>query len=285
VFERFTERARQVVVLAQEEARGLLHNYIGTEHILLGLLREKEGLAARVLETFDITVERVRDQVTRIVGSGDEATPGQIPFTPRAKKVLELAHRESLSLGHNYIGTEHILLALVREHEGVATRILLDFDADPERVRGEVTRMLSGPSRGPRVSIDDPRPVRLNRGRRGLDPRFGHPEDLPEPAIDWPRASLMWRPEGLELRVPLNLNDGAIATFAADEVWSSPPLQGLRREIWRGWLALASGSLLDEIDPIELRRMLDEAAKRALDVGGRERGRVEDFLRRLRQGD
>jgi hypothetical protein len=95
----------------------------------------------------------------------------------------------------------------------------------------------------------------------------------------------MWRPEGLELRVPLNLNDGAMATFAADEVWSSPPLQGLRREIWRGWLALASGSLLDEIDPIELRRMLDEAAKRALDVGGRERGRVEDFLRRLRQGD
>jgi len=145
VFERFTERARQVVVLAQEEARQLKHNYIGTEHILLGLLREEEGLAARVLESLDITVERVRAQVVRIVGSGEEVTSGQIPFTPRAKKVLELALREALSLGHNYIGTEHILLGLVRENEGVAARILLDFDADSEKIRNEVIRMLSGP--------------------------------------------------------------------------------------------------------------------------------------------
>jgi ATP-dependent Clp protease ATP-binding subunit ClpC len=145
VFERFTERARQVVVLAQEEARILKHNYIGTEHILLGLLREEEGLAARVLESLDITVERVRAQVVRIVGSGEEVTSGQIPFTPRAKKVLELALREALSLGHNYIGTEHILLGLVRENEGVAARILLDFDADSEKIRNEVIRMLSGP--------------------------------------------------------------------------------------------------------------------------------------------
>ncbi len=146
MFERFTERARQVVVLAQEEARTLKHNYIGTEHILLGLLREEEGLAARVLESLDITVERVRAQVVRIVGSGEEVTSGQIPFTPRAKKVLELALREALSLGHNYIGTEHILLGLVRENEGVAARILLDFDADSEKIRNEVIRMLSGPS-------------------------------------------------------------------------------------------------------------------------------------------
>src|ERR671912_108846 len=145
MFERFTERARQVVVLAQEEARTLKHNYIGTEHILLGLLREEEGLAARVLESLDITVERVRAQVVRIVGSGEEVTSGQIPFTPRAKKVLELALREALSLGHNYIGTEHILLGLVRENEGVAARILLDFDADAEKIRNEVIRMLSGP--------------------------------------------------------------------------------------------------------------------------------------------
>jgi ATP-dependent Clp protease ATP-binding subunit ClpC len=145
MFERFTERARQVVVLAQEEARTLKHNYIGTEHILLGLLREEEGLAARVLESLDITVERVRGQVVRIVGSGEEVTSGQIPFTPRAKKVLELALREALSLGHNYIGTEHILLGLVRENEGVAARILLDFDADSEKIRNEVIRMLSGP--------------------------------------------------------------------------------------------------------------------------------------------
>jgi ATP-dependent Clp protease ATP-binding subunit ClpC len=147
MFERFTERARQVVVLAQEEARTLKHNYIGTEHILLGLLREEEGLAARVLESLDITVERVRAQVVRIVGSGEEVTSGQIPFTPRAKKVLELALREALSLGHNYIGTEHILLGLVRENEGVAARILLDFDADAEKIRNEIIRMLSGPGR------------------------------------------------------------------------------------------------------------------------------------------
>jgi ATP-dependent Clp protease ATP-binding subunit ClpC len=150
MFERFTERARQVVVLAQEEARTLKHNYIGTEHILLGLLREEEGLAARVLESLDITVERVRAQVVRIVGSGEEVTSGQIPFTPRAKKVLELALREALSLGHNYIGTEHILLGLVRENEGVAARILLDFDADAETIRESV---LQGMRRAPPPTV------------------------------------------------------------------------------------------------------------------------------------
>jgi ATP-dependent Clp protease ATP-binding subunit ClpA len=145
VFERFTERARQVVVLAQDEARALKHNYIGTEHILLGLLREEEGLAARVLESLDITVEEVRAQVERIVGRGDEVTTGQIPFTPRAKKVLELALREAMALRHSYIGTEHILLGVVRENQGVAARILLDFDADAEGIRSEIIRMLGGP--------------------------------------------------------------------------------------------------------------------------------------------
>jgi ATP-dependent Clp protease ATP-binding subunit ClpC len=148
VFERFTERARQVVVLAQDEARALNHNYIGTEHILLGLLREEEGLAARVLESFDITVEEVRAQVQRLVGQGDEPPTGQIPFTPRAKKVLELALKEALSLGDNYIGTEHVLLGVVRENQGVAARILLDFDVDQELVRNKVIRSLSGPGRG-----------------------------------------------------------------------------------------------------------------------------------------
>ncbi len=147
MFERFTERARQVVVLAQEEARSLKHNYIGTEHLLLGLLREEEGVAARVLDGLDVSVEEVRAAVVRIVGSGEESPQGQIPFTPRAKKVLELALREALSLGHNYIGTEHILLGLVREDEGVAARILLDLDAEPEKIRGEVMRVLSGPGR------------------------------------------------------------------------------------------------------------------------------------------
>ncbi len=147
MFERYTEHARQVVVLAQDEARALKHNYIGTEHILLGLLREEEGLARRVLESLDITVEEARAQVARIVGQGDEMTTGQIPFTPRAKKVLELTQREALSLGHNYIGTEHILLGLVRENEGVGARILLDFDADAEKIRDETLRMLPGSER------------------------------------------------------------------------------------------------------------------------------------------
>jgi ATP-dependent Clp protease ATP-binding subunit ClpA len=132
-----------VVVLAQDEARRLKHNYIGTEHILLGLLREGEGLAARVLESFDITLDEARAQVLRIVGEGDTFASGQIPFTPRAKKVLELALREALSLGHNDIGAEHVLLGVVRENEGVASRILLDFDADAEKIRNEVIRMLS----------------------------------------------------------------------------------------------------------------------------------------------
>ena len=134
-----------MVVLAQEEARALKHNYIGTEHILLGLLREEEGLAARVLQSLDITVEGVRAQVVRIVGAGEEATSGQIPFTPRAKKVLELALREALSLGHDYIGTEHILLGLGREGDGVAVRILHDCGAEAETIRNEVIRMLSDP--------------------------------------------------------------------------------------------------------------------------------------------
>jgi len=117
MFERFSERARQVVVLAQDEARSLKHNYIGTEHLLLGLFREEEGIAARALESLGITLGEVRAQVARLVGEGDEIAGGQIPFTPRAKKVLELSMREALSLGHNYIGTEHILLGVARENE------------------------------------------------------------------------------------------------------------------------------------------------------------------------
>jgi ATP-dependent Clp protease ATP-binding subunit ClpA len=145
VFERFTQRARHAVVLAQEEARGLQHHYIGTEHLLLGLIREEEGIAARVLASLDVTLERVRARVLQIVGAGDEVTRQQIPFTPRAKKVLELSLRESQALGHNHIGTEHILLGVVREGDGMAAVILREFDAEPEKVRNEVIRMLSGP--------------------------------------------------------------------------------------------------------------------------------------------
>jgi ATP-dependent Clp protease ATP-binding subunit ClpC len=133
VFERFTERARQVVVLAQGEARTLRHNYIGTEHLLLGLLRD-DGAAARALDEFDVTFGEVQAQVARIIGQGDEVTTGQIPFTPRAKKVLELSLREALDTGDNYIRPEHILLGLLREGEGVAARILMDF-AQLEEIR------------------------------------------------------------------------------------------------------------------------------------------------------
>jgi ATP-dependent Clp protease ATP-binding subunit ClpC len=147
VFERFTERARQVVVLAQDESRALGHDYIGTEHILLGLLREEEGLAARVLESLDITVEEVREQVVRIVGQGESVPTGQIPFTVRAKEALEHSLREALSLGHSYVGTEHVLLGLVTQNDGVAAEVLLDAGADAEKIRSEVIRMLSGPGR------------------------------------------------------------------------------------------------------------------------------------------
>jgi ATP-dependent Clp protease ATP-binding subunit ClpC len=152
VFERFTERARQVMLLAQDEAHGLKHSYIGTEHLLLGLLREEQGLGARVLAALDVTLVDVRAQVVRIVGEGHDVTTGQIPFTPSAKKVLELALREGLSLKHDYIGTEHILLGLVRVDEGVASQILNDLGADPERVRTEVIRLLSGSGVPPYVA-------------------------------------------------------------------------------------------------------------------------------------
>jgi hypothetical protein len=352
--EGFTERARQVVVLAQEEARALRHNYIGTEHILLGLLREEDGLAALVLTDLGLTVDRVRDQVVRIVRSGEEVTSGQIPFTPRAKRVLELALREALSLGHNYIGTEHLLLALVRENEGVAARILLDFDANPEKVHREVLRLLSGPSGlrwlrfssdaagarrttnplrppldweragllwrpdrilrgslrvaerlasvtlgelGLRVRVDRVRPQfparpgvgqavrpgahRFNpQAREAMPPR---PVPAANPGLDWHRATLLWRPEGLELRVPLRMSVAQMAAFAADEVWSSELLAGLRREMWTGWLALASPTLLDAVgDPQELRRLLDAAAQRAVDSDGGDSATAADFLNQLR---
>jgi ATP-dependent Clp protease ATP-binding subunit ClpC len=145
VFERFTDRARRVVVLAQEEARLLNHNYIGTEHILLGLLQEGEGIAAKALESLGLDLTTVREQVVEIIGKGNQAPSGHIPFTPRAKKVLELSLREALQLGHNYIGTEHILLGLIREGEGVAAQVLMKMGAELQKVRQTVIQLLSGP--------------------------------------------------------------------------------------------------------------------------------------------
>ena len=144
MFERFTDRARRVVVLAQEEARALNHNYIGTEHILLGLIQEGEGVAAKALESMGISLDAVRTEVKEIIGSGGNPPSGYIPFTPRAKKVLELALREALQLGHKYIGTEHILLGLIREGEGVAAQVLVKLGADLSRVRQQVIQLLSG---------------------------------------------------------------------------------------------------------------------------------------------
>ena len=153
MFERFTDRARRVVVLAQEEARMLNHNYIGTEHILLGLIHEGEGVAAKALESLGISLEAVRQQVEEIIGQGQQAPSGHIPFTPRAKKVLELSQREALQLGHDYIGTEHILLGLVREGDGVAAQVLVHLGADLNRVRQQVILLIGGkqPERGRRV--------------------------------------------------------------------------------------------------------------------------------------
>ncbi len=257
VFERFTEQARHAVQLAQEEARALKHDYIGTEHILLGLLREEQGPAARVLGGFGITVERVRTQVLTAVGSGEAVTSGQIPFTPRAKKVLELALREALSLSHDHIGTEHILLGLVGENDGLGARLLIELGAPPERIR-ELLRARPSPS--------------TRAVTHGVDAT----------GLDWRRARLLWRPEGLELRIPLHLSEGALAAFAGDRVWATEPLAGLRREIWDGWLSLASPTLLDQVDPSQLRPALDAAAARAIDQRGGDRGRAEEFLRCLR---
>jgi ATP-dependent Clp protease ATP-binding subunit ClpA len=188
VFERFTDRARHVVVLAQEEARLLNHNYIGTEHILLGLIHDGEGVAAKALESLGISLEAVRSQVEEIIGQGGSSPPGHIPFTPRAKKVLELSLREALQLGHNYIGTEHILLGLIREGEGVAAQVLVKLGADLSRVRQQVIQRLSGYS-GQEAA---PRDVRASRTRPG-PPAPARPHRSPELVADLLRSGEVMR--------------------------------------------------------------------------------------------
>jgi ATP-dependent Clp protease ATP-binding subunit ClpC len=144
MFERFTDRARRVVVLAQEEARGLGHAYIGTEHLLLGLIREGEGVAARALTSLGVSFDAIQAQIVEVIGAGGGQPPGHIPFTPRAKKILELALRESQQLGHDYIGTEHILLGIVREREGVAAQVLQNQGLTLDVVRQSVIQTLAG---------------------------------------------------------------------------------------------------------------------------------------------
>jgi hypothetical protein len=258
MFERFTENARQIVVGAQEEARAQRHNYIGTEHLLLGLLRDRDDTPAQVLGAYGVTLERARAQIAAIVGPGEEATHGQIPFTPRGKKVLELALRESLARGANEIRPEHILRGLLREQGGIAERVLADLGAlDAVRAELEISPdVVTGDERD-----DERRPRRPSR---------------------WERAHLMWRPEGVELRVPLAFADGRLAALANDPAWSAPPLAGLAREIWRGWLAVRSPTLLDDADPHELRAAIDGLIARAEDGGGHH-DRAADFMRALRE--
>src|SRR5258705_6430233 len=172
MFERFTDRARRVVVLAQEEARMLNHNYIGTEHILLGLIHEGEGVAAKALESLGLSQEAVRRQVEEIIGQGERAPSGHIPFTPRAKKVLELALREALQLGHNYIGTERILLGLIREGEGVAAQVLVKLGADLNRVRQQVIQLLHGYQGKEQVQVGGNDQATAQAGSQILD-QFG----------------------------------------------------------------------------------------------------------------
>src|SRR5258708_28283746 len=167
MFERFTDRARRVVVLAQEEARMLNHNFIGTEHLLLGLVHEQEGVAAKALESLGIRLEAVRQEVEQIVGRGEHAPSGHIPFTPRAKKALELAQRESMDLGHGFIDTEHVLLGLIREGHGVAAQVLVRLGADLSRVRQQVIQL---------------RPGRAWWAASGAAPRLG--KRAPGPAVD-----------------------------------------------------------------------------------------------------
>jgi ATP-dependent Clp protease ATP-binding subunit ClpA len=168
VFERFTERARRVIVLAQEEARLLNHDYVGTEHLLLGLAHEGQGVAAKALEVLGIRLEALCSQVEAIIGRGQHAPSGHIPFTPRAKKVLELSLREALELGHDYIGTEHLLLGLIREGEGVAAQVLVRLGADLSRARGQVIELLSGHAGG------------MEAGARSRLVRMTVPDDLRE---------------------------------------------------------------------------------------------------------
>jgi hypothetical protein len=176
-FERFTDRARRVVVLAQEEARALGHNYVGTEHFLVALIGEGEGVAARALESLGVSLAGVREQVEEIIGRGKGAPSGHLPFTPRAKKVLELSMREALRLGHNYVSTEHILLGVIREGEGVAAQILVRLGADLNRVRQQVIEMLSG--RHARTSDRVPPP-----GLGHYDEKIAAARDQKDAALD-----------------------------------------------------------------------------------------------------
>jgi ATP-dependent Clp protease ATP-binding subunit ClpA len=219
MFERFTDSARRVVVLAQEEAGMFSHNYIGTEHLLLGLIHEGEGVAARALEALGIRLEAVRTQVVEITGRGEHSLSGHIPFTPRAKKVLELALRESRQLGHNYIGTEHILLGLIREGEGVAARVLVSLGADLNRARQQVIELLHGHQRREPVSA-----AMWSR----VSGRGGRPDD-----IGGKLDAIAERLAVIELRLGIGPGPKPEALPQAGDAPAAPESDRLRREVER----------------------------------------------------
>jgi ATP-dependent Clp protease ATP-binding subunit ClpA len=209
MFERFTDRARRVVVLAQEEARLLNHNYIGTEHLLLGLAHEGQGVAAKALESLGIRLEALRSQVEEIIGRGQYGPSGHIPFTPRAKKVLELSLRESKQLGHNYIGTEHILLGLIREGEGVAAQVLVKLGAGLSRTRAQVIQLLSDSASGPEAAAGT-RPMHMPDDLREAEEQLAEVRRQKEAAIeaqDFDRAAAL-RDQELQLLERLAEREG-----------------------------------------------------------------------------
>ena len=212
-FEKFTERARKVVVLAQDEARHFNHNYIGTEHLLLGLIREEEGIAARALGEFGVHLDEAREQVESIVGHGEEALSPHLPFTPRTNKVLQLALRESLQLDHDYVGTEHVLLGLVRESEGVAARVLSNLDVDPDAVRREVVRLL--PDRGDEYDSLDATERRVEEEEVGWKLFRGRVEGL-RAELDLPRPLTVSVDADYAYRVSADLTDDSTTVEPGD---------------------------------------------------------------------
>ena len=263
MFERFTERARKVVVLAQEEAWVLRHNYIGTEHLLLGLLREEEGVAARVLMALGVTLEEARERVESIVGYGTEGPGMQVPFTPRSKKVLVLALREATRLGHNYIGTEHILLGVVRENEGVGARVLSDLGASPDDVRREVLRTLGG---------DDD-----EVGRELARTEVGSPEST--------RSQLLFRGRVDSLRVNVRLGDRPETLLVdLDYAYAVVDTEDASKALPHDDLLTSVAGVLEARGFGSVERAIWEAGKRALEdfpavteitVGATEQRRLE----------
>ena len=264
MFDRFTEPARQVVVYSQQESRALGHDYIGTEHLLLGILRAPSGIARDVLEESGITLDGARSEVERAVGRGSSAIRGQIPFTPRAKKVLKLALREALALGHNHIEPWHLLLAL-HTGEGVPVNIVTKLGGSPEQMRSELVSKLGASGRSP-----------VEVGVR-------------EPEIDWEHARIRWdSPQGPELILPLRTERHMAALLQDSAAWHRPPLAGLTLVVEPGRLHISGESLLDIPDPGALRRALDTALQAAHVAASGQRAkeseRAERFLAALRAG-